>query len=50
MKKYKKILIRIESYCFIYEFPQRDYREFIHGDIAIENYENELRDLMKEIY
>ena len=50
IKKCKKILIRIENYCFIYEFSQRDYEEFIYKDIIIENYKNELKNLMKEIY
>ena len=49
MKKYKKILMRIESYYFIYEFSQRDYEEFIHGDIIERDCENGLRDLMKGI-
>ena len=49
IKKYKKILMRIESCCFIYELPQRDYEKFIHEDIAVKDCENELRDLMKGI-
>ena len=49
MKKCKKVLMRVESCCFIYGLSQRDYEEFIHEDIAVEDYENELRDLMKGI-
>ena len=49
MKKCKKVLMRVGSCCFTCGLPQRGYGEFIHGDIAVGDCENGLRDLMKGI-